>query len=52
MGRPPQACRILQQIGGKGSLKALDAVAVGDDNPLVKQTAALAAQAIRGRGTN
>lgn len=44
-----EACRILQQIGSKDSLKALDALAAGDDNPLVKQTATLAAQAIRAR---
>jgi hypothetical protein len=44
-----EACRILQQVGSKDSLKALDAVAASDDNPLVKQTAAAAAQAIRAR---
>ena len=44
-----EACRILQQIGSNDSIKALDAVADGDENPLVKQTATAAAQAIRSR---
>lgn len=44
-----EACRILQQVGTKDSLRALEPVAAGDENPLVKQTAAGAMDAIRGR---
>jgi hypothetical protein len=44
-----EVCRVLQQIGTTDSLKALDAVAAADENPLVQQTAILAAQAIRAR---
>jgi|GEM_PF-2850995 len=44
-----EACRILQQVGTKDSLKALEPVAASDENPLVKQTAAAAMETIRGR---
>jgi hypothetical protein len=44
-----EVCRILQQAGSKDSLKALDELAAGDENPLVRQTAKTAADAIRAR---
>jgi S1-C subfamily serine protease len=44
-----EACNLLKDIGTKDSLAALEESAAKDQNPLVKQTANAAIQAIKGR---
>lgn len=44
-----EVCRILQEAGSKDSLKTLDGLAAGDENPLVRQAAQTSADAIRAR---